>query len=198
MNPFGGLLFWDYCVILALEQTVGAALYLAGGLGVGLAAAAIFVFHRLFARPRSLPISVDWINDLSASRYRPMERLLDGEDYRFLASQLGYDKKMLRRMRSERRRLFRAYLANLRSDFQLASRALRLLMTYSTRDRADLARNLYKQQMLFTLGMLRLQWSLALHACGIGSVNAKGLLHITEYVRTELRQLIPVESPVAA
>ena len=64
----------------------------------------VFLFRRLVAGPKSLPVSVDWINDLSTARYRPMERLLHEEDFRFLASQPGVDKKMLRRMRSIKRR----------------------------------------------------------------------------------------------
>ena len=53
----------------------------------------IFIFRRLIGGPKSLPVSVDWINDLSVARYRPMERLLSEEDYRFLASQPGFDKR---------------------------------------------------------------------------------------------------------
>jgi hypothetical protein len=50
-----------------------------------------FLLRKLFASPKTLPVSVDWINDLSAIRYRPMERLLSAEDERFLASQPGCD-----------------------------------------------------------------------------------------------------------
>ena len=42
-----------------------------------------FLFRRLIAGPKSLPVSVDRINYLSIARYRPMERLLSEEDYRF-------------------------------------------------------------------------------------------------------------------
>src|SRR5271156_1713953 len=86
-----------------------------------------FLLRRLIAGPKTLPVSVDWINDLSAVRYRPMERLLSAEDERFLASQPGSSPKMVRRLRSERRRLFRGYLACLSTDFSRVSAALRLI-----------------------------------------------------------------------
>jgi hypothetical protein len=127
-----------------------------------------------------------------------MERLLSEEDFRFLANQPGFDKKMLRRIRSERRRVFRAYLVCLNRDFSLVGAALRLMMMYSTHDRPDLAGILYKQQALFALGMLAVQWRLFLHACGLGSVDVRGLVRAMESVRLELRQMIPAEGAAAA
>lgn len=157
-----------------------------------------FLFRRLIAGPKSLPVSVDWINDLSVARYRPMERLLSEEDFRFLASQPGFSKKMLRRLRSERRKVFRGYLACLSRDFALVGAALRLMMMYSTQDRPDLAGILYKQQALFVFGMLGVQWRLALHACGLGTVDVSNLVHAMDFMRLELRQMIPAESAAAA
>ena len=84
------------------------------------------LFRRLIAGPKSLPVSVDWINDLSVLRYRPMERLLNGEDFRFLASQSSFDKNLIRKMRAERRKIFRGYLACLSRDFSLVAASLRL------------------------------------------------------------------------
>jgi hypothetical protein len=158
----------------------------------------VFLFRRLIAGPKSLPVSVDWINDLSIARYRPMERLLSEEDYRFLASQPGFDSRMLRRIRSERRRVFRGYLACLSRDFSLVGAALRLMMMYSTQDRSDLAGILYKQQALFAFGMLSVQWRLMLHACGLGTVDVSGLVGAMESMRLELRQMIPAEGAAVA
>jgi len=157
-----------------------------------------FLFRRLIAGRTTLPVSVDWINDLSAIRYRPMERLLSPEDERFLASQPGSNGKMVRRMRSERRRLFRAYLACLNTDFNRVSAALRLIMTHAAQYRPDLAGILYKQQALFAIGMLNVQWRLALHALGLGTVDVSGLVGAMEFMRLELRQMIPAESAAAA
>jgi hypothetical protein len=160
--------------------------------------AVAFLLRRLLAGSKTLPVSVDWINDLSAIRYRPMERLLSPEDERFLASQPGCSPKMVRRMRSERRRLFRGYLACLSTDFSRVSGALRLIMTHAAQDRPDLAGILYKQQALFAVGMLNVHWRLALHALGFGTVDVSGLVRAMEFMRLELRQMIPAESAAAA
>jgi hypothetical protein len=161
--------------------------------------AVLFIlFRRLIAGPKSLPVSVDWINDLSIARYRPMERLLGDEDYRFLGSQPGVSKNTLRRMRAERRKIFRGYLVCLRQDFNLVGAALRMMMMYSTQDRADLAGILYKQQALFAVGMLAVEWRLALHALGLGTVDVRSLVRAMENMRLELRQMIPVEGRLAA
>jgi hypothetical protein len=180
------------------KESMDLILSVAAVVCLALVVALAFLFRRLIAGPKTLPVSVDWINELSAVRYRPMERLLSEEDERFLASQPGCDRKMVRRMRSERRRLFRGYLACLSTDFSRVGAALRLIMTHSSQDRPDLAGILYKQQALFAIGMLNVQWRLALHALGLGTVDVSGLVRAMEYMRLELRQMIPAESAAAA
>jgi hypothetical protein len=177
-----------------MDLILGLAAFVCLVVGAALA----FLFRRLIAGPKSLPVSVDWINDLSIARYRPMERLLDEEDFRFLASQPGFEKRMLRRIRSERRRVFRGYLAGLSRDFSLVGAALRLMTMYSAQDRPDLAGILYKQQALFAFGMLAVQWRLLLHACGLGTVDVRGLVRAMESMRLELRQMIPAEGAAVA
>jgi hypothetical protein len=166
--------------------------------GLAMAAALIFLYRRLFAGPKTLPVSVDWISELSVIRYRPMERLLAGEDYRFLASQPGYTPKMLRHLRARRRRLFRGYMAALSRDFTLVGAALRLIITYSPQDRPELSRILYQQQLLFAAGMLRVHCALLFDRFGLGTVDVRGLVRAMEYMRLELRQMIPADQPVAA
>ena len=181
-----------------LKESMDLILGLAVFICLVVGAALVFVLRRLISGPKMLPVSADWINDLSVARYRPMERLLSGDDYRFLASQPGCNKKMLRRMRAERRLLFRGYLACLDGDFRLVAAALRLMMTYSNQDRPDLAGILYKQQALFAIGILSVQWRLLLHAFGLGTVDVHGLVRAMEYMRLELRQMVPAESAAAA
>jgi hypothetical protein len=177
-----------------MDFILGLAAFLCLAVGVALA----FLFRRLIAGPKSLPVSVDWINELSIARYRPMERLLSEQDFRFLASQPGFDKRMLRSIRSERRRVFRGYLASLSRDFSLIGAALRLMTMYSAEDRPDLAGILYKQQAVFALGMLAVQWHLLLDACGLGTVDVRGLVRAMDSMRLELRQMIPAEGVAVA
>ena len=187
-----GILNWGRRESMNLVLGLGAFVCLAVG------AALAFLFRRLVGGPKSLPVSVDWINDLSVARYRPMERLLSGEDYRFLASQPGVSKETLRHMRAERRRLFRGYLAFVRRDFNLVGAALRVMMMCSAQDRSDLAGILYKQQALFAVRMLAVEWRLLLHACGLGVVDVHGLVSVMDSIRLELRQLIPADVSAAA
>ena len=94
--------------------------------------------------------------------------------------------------------MFRGYLACLSRDFSLVGAALRLMMMYSAQDRPDLAGILYKQQALFAFGMLAVQWRLVLHACGLGTVDVRGLVRAMESMRMELRQMIPAEGAAVA
>jgi len=122
-----------------------------------------------------------------------MERLLSEADCRFLAGHPAFDSRKLRLIRSERRKIFRGYLASLSRDFALVVAALRLMTMYSAQDRPDLAGMLYKQQMLFALGMLQVQWRLFLHACGLGTVDVGALVRAMESMRLELRHMVPAE-----
>jgi hypothetical protein len=83
-------------------------------------------------------------------------------------------------------------------DFSLVGAALRLMMMYSAQDRPDLAGILYKQQALFAVGMLIVQWRLALHTCGLGTVDVSGLVRGMEFMRQELRHMIPAEGASVA
>ncbi len=72
------------------------------------------------------------------------------------------------------------------------------MMMYSAQDRPELAGILYKQQALFALGMLAVQWRLVLHTCGVGTVDVSGLVRAMESMRMELRLMIPAEGAAAA
>src|ERR1022692_4408155 len=72
----------------------------------------------LSSTDRSLPVTAEWIDDLSTNRYRPMMRLLDPRDVKFLRSQAGYTPKMESKMRAQRCQIYRGYLRCLNMDFQ--------------------------------------------------------------------------------
>jgi len=46
--------------------------------------------------------------------------------------------------------------------------------------------------------MLAVQWRLLLHACGLGTVDVRGLVRAMESMRLELRQMIPAEGAAVA
>ena len=96
--------------------------------------ALIFLYRKLSSQPDS-EVALDQCLVLSLEKYRPMERLLQEGDFRFLAAQPGFSPRLGRRFRTERRRIFRGYLRNLRMDFARLSLALRVLIVHSVEDR---------------------------------------------------------------
>ena len=135
-------------------------------------------------------IAVDQCLALSLDKYKPMERLLREDDFRFLAAQPGYSPQLGRRFRTERRRIFRGYLRNLKRDFGRVSLAFQLLIVHSAEDRGDLASMLIRQRFLFALGMLAVEGRLLLHAAGVGTVEVSGLIRSLEEMQFQMRQLL--------
>lgn len=163
---------------------------------VAVGAALVFVIHTV-ARPASLPVTADWIDELSMDRYRPMLRLLDEREFRELRSHPGFTPAMASRLRRQRCRIFRGYLRSLSSDFSRVCLALKLLMMQAGEDRADLASTLVRTQIAFACGMLAVYVRLALFAAGVGTVDVASLLQVFDGLRIELRTLVPATSAAA-
>jgi hypothetical protein len=157
---------------------------------VAVAAALAFVMHTV-SRPASLPVTADWIEELSLDRYRPMLRLLDEQEFRQLRSQPGFTPAMASQLRRQRCRVFRGYLRSLSADFSRVCLALKLLMIQAGEDRADLASTLVRTQIAFACGMALVQVRLALFSVGVGTVEAASLLKVFDGLRLELRTLVP-------
>ncbi|HWB87041.1 MAG TPA: hypothetical protein VG675_23060 [Bryobacteraceae bacterium] len=152
----------------------------------------MLIVRRLANRPKgSLPVTAEWIDDLSIERYRPMIRLLDGEDLEFLRAQPGYTPKMASRLRIQRCQIFRGYLRCLHTDFKRVCIAIKVLMLQSGHDREDLASALVRSQMQFALGMARVQVQLMLYRWGLSGVDVGELLSVFDVMRLELRSLVP-------
>jgi len=124
----------------------------------------------------TLPATTDWINELSIERYRPMLRLLDDEELRFLRSQPGFTPEIVAQFRRQRCRIFRGYLRSLNIDFGRICMTLKLLMLQASTDRPDLASALIRGQVAFTCGMVEVHARLVLYACGIGTMDVTELL----------------------
>jgi hypothetical protein len=130
-------------------------------------------------------------DELQAERYRPMMRLLDGEDFEFLRSQAGITSRDLARLRTQRCRIFGGYLRSLREDFNRVSMALKVVITESGHDRPDLARELLRHQAQFVLTMMRVRFQLVLFRWGIGHVEASRLVKLFDGMRFELMTFDP-------
>lgn len=173
------------------------------GAGVLVAAAGLlfaYLFRRLIAPDRFLQPSLEWCSHFSIDRYRPMERLFSEKDYRFLADQPGYSPRLARRLRAERRHIFRQYLRSLGRDFNRLHTAARFLVLQAPEDRPDLVVALFRQRMGFRYAMAMVHCSLTLQALGIGTVDVRGLVRAIEQMGEQFRQAsaVPATVTVAA
>ena len=155
------------------------------------AAAVIFVFWRIGSAGVTVPPTTGWIDEFSVERYRPMMRLLDGDELCFVRSHPRVTAKVLAQFRRERCRIFRGYLHSLTTDFARVLTVLKLVITHSSVDRPDLAALLIRSQALFALGMVLIHVQLLLYSVGIGTVRVAAVLELFEVTRLELRTLIP-------
>jgi hypothetical protein len=130
----------------------------------------------------------EWISNFSIARYRPMLRLLDDADYKFLSSQPGYSAKFVSRLRAERRAIFRAYLRDLVRDFHKLHMAARMVLVYGKQDRPELAMLLVRQRVVFTLAILAIECRLMLHVAGIGVVDVRNVVAAVENMRNSVTE----------
>lgn len=169
-----------------------SAVWIAILIAVGLIVALGLVIRRVAFCHSSLPVTAEWIADLSGDRYRPMLRLLDGTDLEFLRSQPGFNGQRAAKLRQQRCQIFRGYLQSLQVDFGRAVVALKVLMLQSREDRPDLAVALLRHQVTFGCAMVSARARLFLYRFGIGSVDVRCLVRVFDAVQTELRNALPM------
>jgi|SRR5579872_1074548 len=163
-------------------------------LGAGL----FLLVRRMAFRAEDLPVTAEWINELSIERYRPMMRLLDGGDMTFLRTQPGFTPGMAGKIRQQRCQIFRGYLRCLNADFARVCTAIKVVMLQSKHDRPDLATALIHQQVRFGVGMMLVNLRLALYRVGVCGVDVADLVDIFDSMRLELRSLVPSAVSMAA
>jgi hypothetical protein len=151
----------------------------------------VILMRSLGSAGHCLPVTAEWIDELSIERYRPMLRLLDSSDIEFLRAQPGYSPKMESDLRAQRCHIFGGYLRCLNMDFRRVCMALKLLMAQSQQDRPDLAAVLAHHQIMFASGMLAIRARLFLYRWGICTVDVTDLVQIFDVMRLELRNLMP-------
>ena len=174
--------------VIAISTVVLAALILA----------TVAVLWRLGPSNRSLPVTAEWIDELSADRYRPMMRLLDSHDLTFLRSQAGFTPKMESKLRAQHCQIFRGYLRCLDLDFKRVCMALKLVLVQSAQDRPDLSAVLVHHQIMFASLLLAVHLRLLLYRWGICTVDVTSLVQIFDVMSIELRGLVPAAMPVYA
>jgi hypothetical protein len=157
-----------------------------------MALALVFMVMQKIQADNSVPAEV-LSQDCLTARYRPMFRLLDESDCGFIAA--GFPgSSNLRRFRAERRSLFRVYLRNLGADHTRIVGAIRDLLVQSQLDRPDLAKALYRCQLMFALAMLSVEFRLQLYALGIGTVDVRSLVAAVEGLQLQLQDMVFVQA----
>jgi hypothetical protein len=125
--------------------------------------AVIFLYRTLASRQDS-NVSADQLLAVSPEKYRPMERLLQEEDFRFLSSQPGFSPQLGRRFR--------------------------MLVVHAADDRGDLAKSLMRLRVTFGLGMVAVEGRLLLHAAGLGTVDVRGLVESLAAMQAQIQMLL--------
>jgi hypothetical protein len=161
-------------------------------------AALAFSFWRLASRLDAQQCTAEWLDTFSLERYAPMERLLDEGDFAFLASQPGYREEIGKRLRAERRKVFRGYLRSLVRDFNQLMRIGRMMVVYSTQDQQEFAHDLLHQQVKFYARVGALELQLALYPLGWRGLDVRGLLAALGTMRARVQSLTQEPPPLAA
>ena len=107
-------------------------------LGMLIPGVAIILLLRIFHVTRTSRAELAGQADLSWKDYRPFHRLLDPADFDFLRKR-GIAESRIRKLRTERRKIYRSCLRSLAQDFNQIHRMLSLVMIHSSVDRSDLA-----------------------------------------------------------
>ncbi len=158
---------------------------------VALIVALILLIRHFMVAGSRLPVTAEWIDELSAERYRPMMRLLDSREIEFLRAQPGFTPTMAARFRAERCRIFLGYLRCLTADFGRVCTALKLVMVQSRHDRADLASTLLGNEARFAVLAAVVKCRVLLYRWGLCSVDVRELVRLFDTLRIELRTLVP-------
>jgi hypothetical protein len=158
----------------------------------------ILLVWRFASGAEELPVTTEWLGELSAERYRPMLHLLDDTDFQFLRSQKGFTPAMATRLRRQRAGIFRGYLGMLEADFGRISMALKLILAQSECDRPELASLVLQQQIRFAGGIVCAHCRLILFGWGVTGVDVAGLVQLFDSMRIELTTLVPSASPIPA
>jgi hypothetical protein len=138
-----------------------------------------------------VPVTTDWLEDLSIDRYRAMLRLLDDAELQFLREQPGYSPQIEKRFRKKRCEVARVYLREMRGDFKRICAVLKIFIVQSQQDRPDLASALMQSQWAFARGVLAYEFRLVLFRYGLPGLDVPEIFGIFEGMRLELRTLIP-------
>lgn len=165
---------------------------------VMLSSCVLYFVRRLGADTQMLPVTTEWLSELSSDRYLPMTRLLETKDFQFLREQKGYTPELGKRLRRQRAQAFGGYLQLLESDFNRVAAALHLILAQSSSNRLEFASVLLHRRLTFVCRVIEVQVRLALFRIGCQGVDGAELIRLFDGLRLELRTLVPQSSMALA
>ncbi len=157
----------------------------------------VFLLRSLFATRSAVASESAECNDFSWRNYKPIQRLLDPTDFNYLRRK-GISEDRIKKLRVERRKIYRLCLRSLAGDFNQVHQALSLLMVHSNADRPDLAAELARQRFVFYRNLLLVEFRLTLNAFGVESMPTVDLFAPLAFLQAQLQQLTPVSVGAAA
>ncbi|HEY1492973.1 MAG TPA: hypothetical protein VGF49_00460 [Candidatus Solibacter sp.] len=128
----------------------------------------------------TLPVTQEWMAELSPDRYRPMRRLLDHRDIRFLREQHGFRPEMEKRLRTQRVMVFREYLRLLEADIRRLCGGLQHDASVRMR-----------WQAIFVWRILEVKFQVTLYQFRLAEVDVAPLMSVFEGLREELYECTP-------
>jgi hypothetical protein len=132
----------------------------------------------------------------SPTRYEPMKRLLSEEDFAFLKRRPGVGPTLIRRMRVQRRKVFRSYLCELAADFNRLHEEARMMVAVAPEEYSDLVGILMRTQVRFWSALAGVEVRLALHTIGIGQMDIRSLLAPLEALHSAVHRTTPGLEPI--
>jgi len=147
------------------------------------------ILFRLFQPCPVEEVTDEWLDAFSPANYAGMAGLLSDEDFRFLASQPGFDLSLYKKLRRERMLIFRQYMTRLILDFNRLYAATQHIFAQSSEDRSEIAARVARLKFRFTISVVHAEFSYLLCYVGFRSLAAQVLIARLEEMGAEVRQI---------
>ena len=132
----------------------------------------------------------DWLARFSVAQYRPMQLLLDDEDFAFLSRQPGFDLSLYKKLRRERLRIFRQYLNRIITDYSRLHAAARMLLAETQQDDSEALTRLVALKVAFGMAIFRAEVSYLLCCFGFRTLAVRSLLTRLEKMSAEVLEMV--------
>jgi len=168
-------------------------LWIAVAFSVVAAGTCAWLYSRLVSRSSVPDFDVSWWNEFRPERYRPVGRLLDAEEFEYLRSLRGADRRILSEFRRRRTRIMREYLRQMSFDFGRLQ-VLGQMMLVSGLGNEELRDELFRQKVHFSIALWRVRAQTLAFRAGVGCVDASRLVGAMDQLALAVRAQSPLAS----